>query len=66
MSDIGLRRDPVTTIPLCLHPHVTRFQTEGGEVRLWACDDCKRRFYPACPECVTIGHRDEETAHEPD
>ena len=25
--------------------------------RLWACSECKVRFYPACRTCVDIGHR---------
>lgn len=25
--------------------------------RLWACGDCKLRFYPACRTCVEVGHR---------
>lgn len=49
--------DPLTLE--CGHPRVLRWADESGEVRLWACEDCRRRFYPACPECVDVGHRDE-------
>ncbi len=40
----------------CRHPRVSRWSVDGGEPRLWSCDECKRRFYPACPVCVDVGH----------
>jgi hypothetical protein len=43
----------------CSHPSVLRLTSGDGAARLWGCDDCGRRFYPACPTCVTVGHRGE-------
>jgi len=43
----------------CGHPEVDRYTTIEGKARLWACNDCKLRFYPACPQCRVNGHRDE-------
>ena len=47
----------------CRHPYITVFAEENGPLRMWACSECKIRFYPACEICVTIGHRNE--VHEP-
>ena len=48
---------------ICRHPYITVFAEENGPLRMWACSECKIRFYPACEICVTIGHRNE--VHEP-
>jgi hypothetical protein len=24
---------------------------------MWACDSCGLRFYPACRDCIDVGHR---------
>jgi len=44
----------------CRHNLITTFrEMMGGPARMWACADCQRRFYPACPACVVVGHRNE-------
>jgi hypothetical protein len=43
----------------CRHATVGTLRSEDDTVRVWACDECGRRFYPACPTCVTVGHRGE-------
>lgn len=47
----------------CEHRDVTTYSTSDGSMRMWACVDCRRRFYPACSICVSIAHRDD---HESD
>lgn len=46
----------------CRHNTVTTFFGPDAEpkLRMWACADCNRRFYPACPVCVSVGHRGED------
>jgi hypothetical protein len=42
----------------CEHRVIVTFG--GGEPdipRIWACSECRVRFYPACPTCVDVGHR---------
>jgi hypothetical protein len=51
----------VTIVTDCDHRlvHASTF-AEGslaGQVALWSCDFCQVRFYPACPTCVDVGHR---------
>ena len=41
----------------CGHMALTRWTGGPGVDDIWACSDCRRRFYPACPQCVTVGHR---------
>lgn len=60
---------PVTeaaeTEPECRHWSIVTWRADrefGEGPRLWACEDCGRRFYPACPTCVTVGHRNEAHA----
>lgn len=43
--------------------YALRHYAQSG-LRLWACQDCRLRFYPACSVCVTEGHRGE--AHPTD
>lgn len=44
----------------CRHNKIITFSEEGGGPgRMWACTECHIRFYPACPKCVTVGHRNE-------
>jgi hypothetical protein len=38
----------------------------GGPIRMWACSDCRIRFYPACKVCVSVGHRGEEHVEDED
>jgi len=47
----------------CRHGVITTFAEANGPHRMWACEDCRIRFYPACRTCVDVGHRFEE--HEP-
>lgn len=42
----------------CAHERITTASAEGLP-SLWYCDDCRRRFYPACETCVDVGHRNE-------
>ena len=42
----------------CAHERITTASADGLP-SLWYCDDCRRRFYPACETCVDIGHRRE-------
>lgn len=46
--------------PDCRHNSITVYMEENGPGRMWACSDCKIRFYPACRVCVNIGHRNEK------
>lgn len=39
----------------CTHSGIQTWGPAGN--RLWACVECQRRFYPACPTCVDVGHR---------
>lgn len=45
----------------CDHRNVETFMFTGDDlvasVAMWACADCHVRFYPACPTCVDVGHR---------
>jgi len=41
----------------CGHQRLERFTPPDEAFALWACGDCKLRFYPACPTCVEVGHR---------
>jgi hypothetical protein len=51
----------------CRHPAITVFMEEGGgPIRMWACSDCRIRFYPACKVCVSVGHRGEEHVEDED
>lgn len=44
----------------CRHNLIQTYsEVDGGPGRMWACTVCHRRFYPACPECIDIGHRNE-------
>jgi hypothetical protein len=44
----------------CPHDSITVYrEADHGPMRMWACADCHRRFYPACPVCVDVGHRNE-------
>lgn len=48
--------------PGCLHDDIQAFrEAGGGPGRMWACATCHRRFYPACPTCVDVGHRGAHT-----
>jgi hypothetical protein len=47
-------------MPDCGHLTIQTYtDAVTGEAHIWACADCKRRFYPACETCVSIGHRNE-------
>ena len=48
----------------CRHDHIVTYSSEDGLDRMWACVHCACRFYPACPSCVSIGHRGE--SHDPE
>jgi hypothetical protein len=48
----------------CRHPLIERYRNEGADISMWACTDCKRRFYPACEECVVVGHREGHGEHK--
>jgi hypothetical protein len=49
-------RDPET----CAHIVITTFGDGENGPSLWACADCRLRFYPACRTCVDVGHRNIE------
>jgi hypothetical protein len=40
----------------CRHPSILRFVGDNLP-SMWACASCSLRFYPACPTCVSVGHR---------
>lgn len=44
----------------CRHSTITTHTAVEGDIRLWACADCRLRFYPACSICVDVGHRSGE------
>lgn len=50
------------TQAVCDHPTIRRWQAgvigAPDLIQVWACEDCRVRFYPACASCVDIGHRD--------
>lgn len=54
----------------CEHAEIRTFRavSEPEVVVLWACAnlDCSRRFYPACPTCVDVGHRNVEHVEDPE
>jgi hypothetical protein len=52
--------------PPCRHHDVATFYQEDGARQLWACSTCHLRFYPACPTCVDVGHRNEEHVSDPE
>ncbi len=47
----------------CEHSEITTYRLgpeaseAAGQVAMWACASCGRRFYPACEICITVGHR---------
>lgn len=41
----------------CPHIDVRAWSFADGVPVAWSCDNCHLRFYPACVECVDIGHR---------
>lgn len=45
----------------CPHSEIMTMRGEnygvGPDVVLWACRECRLRFYPACSVCVDVGHR---------
>jgi hypothetical protein len=45
----------------CPHPSILRFVGDNVP-SMWACASCSLRFYPACPICVSVGHRFGHTA----
>ena len=47
----------------CRHLSIHTSRNEEHDITLWACDDCQRRFYPACEQCVSIGHRGGHAEH---
>ena len=49
-------RTPTTAT--CTHD-VIQTWGDGTTAVMWACanPDCRLRFYPACRECVDVGHR---------
>jgi len=51
-------RTPTTAALVCTH-EVIQTWGDGTTAVMWACadPDCRLRFYPACRECVDIGHR---------
>lgn len=56
MSAETALRDPAT----CAHIVITTFGDGENGPSLWACEDCRLRFYPACRTCVDVGHRNIE------
>jgi hypothetical protein len=44
----------------CAHVLVETFGDGENGPSLWACADCRLRFYPACRTCVDVGHRNIE------
>ena len=51
-------RTSTTAALVCTH-EVIQTWGDGTTAVMWACadPDCRLRFYPACRECVDIGHR---------
>jgi len=49
-------RTPTTATLACTH-EVIQTWGDGTTAVMWACSLCKVRFYPACCECVDVGHR---------
>lgn len=47
----------------CWHPSIHVSRNEEHDITVWACEDCRRRFYPACEQCVSIGHREGHGEH---
>ena len=47
----------------CRHPYIERHRNEQHDITMWSCDDCHRRFYPACEKCVSVGHREGHGEH---
>lgn len=46
--------------PDCRHSVIRTYSAADPAIPpLWACESCNRRFYPACPTCVSVGHRGE-------
>jgi len=47
--------------PDCEHNVIVTFRGElhglPADGSMWACSECRRRFYPVCPTCVDVGHR---------
>lgn len=41
----------------CKHLLVHAWTDPDGVPVAWSCDFCQLRFYPACRECVDVGHR---------
>lgn len=43
----------------CQHPILATWRSsdEPDATVMWACVSCRLRFYPACRECVDLGHR---------
>ena len=44
-------------MPECRHLSIQTYTFDEGEPALWACNDCRLRFYPACKKCISVGHR---------
>ena len=50
----------------CRHGSIVTYAiSDSGDERMWACADCMIRFYPACRECVDVGHRNEQHVEPP-
>ena len=43
----------------CRHDLIITYAPSSSDERIWACNDCNKRFYPACSTCVDVGHRGE-------
>lgn len=47
----------------CRHLSINVSRNDEYDITIWACAECRRRFYPACEECVTVGHRSGHGEH---
>lgn len=62
--------DPADTTPTswslradCRHSLIERHRNAEHDLSMWACADCKRRFYPACEQCISACHRSGHGEH---
>lgn len=41
----------------CRHFSIQILHNNLRDLTIWVCGNCRRRFYPACEQCVDVGHR---------
>lgn len=59
--NIGRAPKKENIVENCRHGSIVTYAiSDGGDERMWACADCMIRLYPACRECVDVGHRNEK------